>query len=479
MHITGAATGQGVGPGAFGHRHALQATERRTSSLKMQLQLEFYSQTFTANFTMGKTFRRATTNFSDCIRVGGFSSTQMRFNPCGWTAHAEMNLRKVSSRRCRPDGALKNKGNCREPARSSKNLELTSSWMPRRGIHSLSERSEFEDRILSKFEEAILICIDCSQRMPRSHPSYAFLRYSDGLGWSAAECTGMQQPASQLGHRVCGNKPRVLQQLGETFEEKLANGVAADVSQLCMTYLQPHIAALKCEGQRTAEIHVPLCLDFNVNTVDCVSLQLVMSRKDMNDANTRPWCMTAACERALGSALKLRVASQLGVHPSAVSVSSKLSLGYSRYTYKTSYGRTAPPLLYLWSTGLVPHATVTVYWAELDERATAAAALADLHCVRQHLRLWKHLTCFQTAGWKRVGKRRQKIAAADDFLELARKTAEVQAEEETKSDEFTETEQTQAAVFTRRIDAGRGKHPLRLAVYNGWTMLRNSVHLMP
>ena len=74
-----------------------------------------------------------------------------------------------------------------------------------------------------------------------------------------------------------------MQQIGKTFEEKLANGVAADVSQLCMTYLQPHIAALKCEGQRTVEIHVPLCLDFNVNTVDCVSLQLVMSRKDMND----------------------------------------------------------------------------------------------------------------------------------------------------------------------------------------------------
>ena len=52
----------------------------------------------------------------------------------------------------------------------------------------------------------------------------------------------------------------------------------------------------------------------------------------------------------------------------------------------------------------------------------------------------------------------------DDFLELARNTAEVQAEEEAKSDEFTETEQTQAAVFTRRFDAGRGKRPLRLAV---------------
>ena len=411
-------------------------TER---SLKMQLQLKFSSQTFTANFTMGKTFRRATTNSSDCIRVGGFSSTQMRFNPCGWNAHAETKLRKVSSRRCRPDGALKNKGTCREPARSSKNLELTSSWMPRRGIHSLDDGWQTSQR-----------------EAATSH-------YSDESMCSAAECTWMQQPASQLGHRVCGNKPRVLQQLGETFEEKLANGVAADVSQLCMTYLQPHIAALKCEGQRTAEIHVPLCLDFNVNTVDCVSLQLVMSRKDMNDANTRPWYMTAACERALGSALKLRMASQLGVHPSAVSVSAKLSLGYSRYTYKTSYGRTAPPLLYLWSTGLVPHATVTVEWVELDERATAAAALGDLHCVRQHLRLWKHFICLQAAEEK-DDKKLQHNDADDVFPELDRKTAEVQAEKEAKSDEFTETEQTQAAVFTRRIDAGRGKRSLHQAV---------------
>lgn len=369
--------------------------------------------------------------------------------------HAEMNLRKVSARRCRPDGALKNKGTCREPARSSKNLELTSSGD--RGILSMSKFRDF----------------DCSQSMPfirqtrvatsASHYANMSFSHSDEGVCSAAECaTGMQQPASHLGHRVCGNKPRVLQQLGETFEEKLANGVAADVSQLCIPYLQPHIAALKCEGQRTAEIHVPLCLDFNVNTVDCVSLQLVRSRKEMNDANTRPWHMTAACERALGSALKLLIASQLRVHPSAVSVSTKLSFGYSRYTYRTSYGRTAPPLLYLWSTGLVPYATVMVHRAELDERATAAAALADLHCVRQHLRLWKHFTCLQAAEEKYKNKMQHNDA--HDFPELARKPEEAQTKEDAEANEFTETQQTHAAVFTKRIDACRGKRPLRLVV---------------
>jgi hypothetical protein len=227
---------------------------------------------------MGKTLRRALTSSSECIRVGGFSSTTLRFNPCGWSSHAKANLQKASARRCRPDGAVKNKGTRREPARSYKKSQLTSS----------GPTSDWS------FEESV----DC-----RHYTSYFFqtsqrkcvsLRRDERMfTHSTASESTPQEPSIHLEPRDRSNKPKFLQQPGKTFEEKLVNGVARDVSQLCMKQILTCIAGLKCEGLQTVEIQVPLCLDFNMKELECVSLQLVTSRTNMDQANTRPWYMTA------------------------------------------------------------------------------------------------------------------------------------------------------------------------------------------
>lgn len=373
---------------------------------------------------MGKTFRRrAVPSSAECIRVGGHSSTTLRFNPCGWNAHAEANEPSASARRCRPDGALKNKGTRSAAARSCTKAQL---------VHGDA---------LGNFMHVDEL-VDCSRDVCYVHQE----RQVDCESYFGYSLETEQQQDTEASQRhlqhVAHQRPKFSQQLGGTFEEKLLNSVARDVSLLCMAHLAPRLELASTDVVQTIQVEVPLCEDFKIKTLDCIKLQLVSSKGNMDDAHSRPWRLNAACEQALSSALQRRVASALHVHASGIQVSAKLSLGYCRYTYKDLARCEGRPLLYMWATALVPHASVVVSREILDAQSTAAVAFAELRCVRNHLKLWRLFRMSQIAE---AEERKSKQTAA---AELAR---ELHAAELKKIQEA-------------RRSAGHRKRPLSVKV---------------
>ncbi len=254
------------------------------------------------------------------------------------------------------------------------------------------------------------------------------------------------ETTSELDYNV--EESGFIHQHGDSFEQKLTNSIAKDASQLCMAELLPHIAALQYGMPGKIEAQVPLCLDFNVKTLSCTELQLVISRTDMDEGNTRPWRLTAPCEKALSNALKHSIASALAVHDSAITVNVKASLGYARYTFNRFAER---PRLYMWSTALVPHVSVSVAREWLDEASTAAIAFADLCSVRKHFNKWRQL------------QKNLQISA----MESARKIAEAEAEEAQKTlaaKICNPEKQQRSACAAVPCCAGRCKQPVRIAV---------------
>ena len=298
---------------------------------------------------MGKTFRRRTpANSSDCIRNGGFSSAIQQSNACGWPEHYGSDRPSAAKRSQRPDGALKNKARRQVSARAQKQQELLSA-----DVGFGFECHSWDD---------LVNCQHVTKRCPRSIPEWQF--------HAAQPSQPTQQPNCRLS-----------QLPGDSFEEKLVNGMASDVSQICLAEVLKNASFVSSKGRNTVELHVPLCLDFNVRQLECINLQLVKSKAETDEAHTRPWFSSGSFEHALSRSLERGVAKGLAVRCTNVKVFSKASLGYARYTTPSPWnGR---PQLYMWSTGLVPYVTIRVGQPK-------DASHGEFLCVHRHFSWWRY-----------------------------------------------------------------------------------------
>ena len=314
---------------------------------------------------MGKTFRRSIACLStNCIRKGGFSSTTVCFNPCGWPEHAEINRPSARHRSRRHDGALKNKANCRYSARAQKKAALV-----------LDNYGGLD------WEQG---CVSVVQK----HMRVELQRVETLQQWQNSQNIEIQ-------------KCQFSQLSGNSFEEKLINGMAIDVSQLCLTEFLKSYSCASPECRNIVELHVPLCTDFGIKQLGHIELQLVSSLAAAGaNATARPWFSSRLrlFEQALSRMLERAVAKALRVRCTLVCVSSIASLGSVRCTARDQFS--GCPRLYLWSTGLVPHVSVWI--------CTAPQHAHEL----QVMRLRRFFTAWRRRAQVQLEEEKQQAAAA-------------------------------------------------------------------
>ena len=289
---------------------------------------------------MGKTFRR-------CMPTSDYHNIRKGGSVDDW-----IDLPSAKARHYRADGPSKNKSIVCIPARSHKRHELISIDAPfcsAVGVHDLVDRSHNMRYPLHKrrLQTHRLLQAFCSSNFSFARAGPSVQPQLPTKHADQAECI------FQRATRSCQ------QQHFRSLEDKLVNSLASAASQLCMVEIFPLTAALKSAVPGTTaaiEVVVPLCLNFECNNLGCMQLQLVRSRGDMKESTTRPWFSTRTCEQVLSSALARDVASALAAVPATIDVSAKLLLGYSRYSFK----KINLPLLYIWSTGSVPHVKVHI-----------------------------------------------------------------------------------------------------------------------
>jgi len=334
---------------------------------------------------MGKTFRNCTpAKSSDCIRWGGFSPAILRFNPCGWRENVGLNRPNATDRNHRPDGALKNKARRQDSARAQKKQSLV----------DLAD-SETES---PQGNDIMMYC---------RHERHQVINKCCDSQFHSASSLSMQQsqPAQE-------QKCKFSQLPGDSFEEKLVNGMVSDVSQLCLSEVLKNASFVSSKGRNSIEVHVPLCLDFNMRQLECIEMQLVQSKAGTDEAHTRPWfsSSSASFENALSKALERGIAKLLHVRCTTVRVSSKASLGYARYTAANPCnGR---PRLYIWSTGLVPHVSVKIS-CQMPQNEEES-----LLCVHRHFAWWQYaVECCREARRLTQEPHKQAAAAASTTTE--------------------------------------------------------------
>lgn len=196
-------------------------------------------------------------------------------------------------------------------------------------------------------------------------------------------------------------KSQFSQLSGNSFEEKLINGMAIDVSQLCLTEFLKNYSCASPECRNSTELHVPLCTDFSIKQLGHIELQLVSSLAAAGAiATARPWFSSCSrlFEQALSRMLERAVAKALRVRCTLVGVTSIASLGCVRCTGRDQFS--GCPRLYLWSTALAPHVSVWI--------CTAPQHAHDL----QVMRLRRFFTAWHRRAQVQLEEENQRAAAA-------------------------------------------------------------------
>jgi hypothetical protein len=361
----------------------------------------------------------------NCIRKGGFSSTTVCFNPCGWPEHAAINRPSARRRSRRHDGALKNKAHCRDSARAHKKEALVLD------NYGGLDWEQSDVRVAQKHVRVESQHVETLQQLHN---------------WQNIEIQNIEIQKCQFS-----------QLSGSSFEEKLINGMAIDVSQLCLTEFLKNYS---CASPECIELHVPLCTDFGIKQLGHIEVQLVSSLAAAGAiATARPWfsSRTRLFEQALSRMLERAVANALRVRCTLVSVTSIASLGCVRCTGRDQFS--GCPRLYLWCTALAPHVSVWICtvpqhahdlqvmrlrrfftaWrrraqVQLEDEKQRAAAAAEEQSAEAFLCVHRHFAWWQYAAECSTKQRHNVAGAAAAKADLGRCARRVQTSQRMRVD---------------------------------------------